>query len=200
MPCMTVSARTVATLTAISVAAGVVVTLACAFLPLMLVERGNGARIATIHRGVHGWWNARDEVFGMRWSNLQLMDETLSTPLDDGELPGWAEPPAPPYPEGPILRVGTLALGWPKPILRLRWTVATTKQNFPMPAEVDDQDTSIVYAAEDFMQRNRAGGPQERTVLWSGALFNTAMFAIATGALIRLGLGFTRRAAPAAAR
>lgn len=196
---MTVSARKVASLTAIAIAVGILATLACAFLPVLLVERGHGARITTVHRGSHGWWNARDEVFGMQWSNLQLMDETLSSPLDDGELPAWAEPPPPPYPEGPILRVGTLALGWPKPVLRLRWTVATLKQNFPMPAEIDDQDTSIVYAAEDFMQRNRGGGPQERTVLWSGALFNTAMFACVAAALLRIGLRFTRRAAQAAA-
>ncbi|MFZ9880349.1 MAG: hypothetical protein ACO3QC_02980 [Phycisphaerales bacterium] len=196
---MTVSARKVASLTAIAIAVGILATLACAFLPVLLVERGHGARITTVHRGSHGWWNARDEVFGMQWSNLQLMDETLSSPLDDGELPAWAEPPPPPYPEGPILRVGTLALGWPKPVLRLRWTVATLKQNFPMPAEIDDQDTSIVYAAEDFMQRNRGGGPQERTVLWSGALFNTAMFACVAAALLRIGLRFTRRAAQAEA-
>jgi len=196
---MTVSARKVASLTAIAIAVGILATLACAFLPVLLVERGNGARITTVHRGSHGWWNARDEVFGMQWSNLQLMDETLSSPLDDGELPAWAEPPPPPYPEGPILRVGTLALGWPKPVLRLRWTVATLKQNFPIPAEIDDQDTSIVYAAEDFMQRNRGGGPQERTVLWSGALFNMSMFACVAAALLRIGLRFTRRAAPAAA-
>lgn len=196
---MTVSARKVASLTAIAIAVGILATLACAFLPVLLVERGNGARITTVHRGSHGWWNARDEVFGMQWSNLQLMDETLSSPLDDGELPAWAEPPPPPYPEGPILRVGTLALGWPKPVLRLRWTVATLKQNFPIPAEIDDQDTSIVYAAEDFMQRNRGGGPQERTVLWSGALFNMSMFACVAAALLRIGIRFTRRAAPAAA-
>ncbi|MFZ9913749.1 MAG: hypothetical protein ACO3IB_00215 [Phycisphaerales bacterium] len=196
---MTVSARKVASLTAIAIAVGILATLACAFLPVLLVERGHGARITTVHRGSHGWWNARDEVFGMQWSNLQLMDETLSSPLDDGELPAWAEPPPPPYPEGPILRVGTLALGWPKPVLRLRWTVATLKQNFPIPAEIDDQDTSIVYAAEDFMQRNRGGGPQERTVLWSGALFNTAMFACVAAALLRIGLRFTRRAAQAEA-
>lgn len=196
---MTVSARKIASLTAIAIAVGILATLACAFLPVLLVERGNGARITTVHRGSHGWWNARDEVFGMQWSNLQLMDETLSSPLDDGELPAWAEPPPPPYPEGPILRVGTLALGWPKPVLRLRWTVATLKQNFPIPAEIDDQDTSIVYAAEDFMQRNRGGGPQERTVLWSGALFNMSMFACVAAALLRIGLRFTRRAAPAAA-
>lgn len=196
---MTVSARKIASLTAIAIAVGILATLACAFLPVLLVERGNGARITTVHRGSHGWWNARDEVFGMQWSNLQLMDETLSSPLDDGELPAWAEPPPPPYPEGPILRVGTLALGWPKPVLRLRWTVATLKQNFPIPAEIDDQDTSIVYAAEDFMQRNRGGGPQERTVLWSGALFNMSMFACVAAALLRIGIRFTRRAAPAAA-
>ncbi len=196
---MTASVRRIAASIAIPAAIGLLATLACAFLPPLFIERGNGARITTIHRGVHGWWNSRDAVFGMWWSNLQLMDETLSSPIVDGELPAWAEPPPPPYPEGPIYRVATLALGFPQPILSLRWTVSTTKQNFPMPAALDDQDTSIVYAAEDFLQRNRAGGPGERRILWGGVLVDTACFAACAWAMIARARRVTRRAASAAA-
>lgn len=160
-----------------SLALGLVATAATTYLPLVAVERGHGARIAMVTRGVHPWWNARDEVFGVRWSNLQLIDPPLATPTRVGELPGWAEPPEPPFPESAILRVGTLAAGWPMPVLRARWTVATRARNFPVPAEVDDQDTSIRYATESLLTGGRGGGPEDRSILATGAMLNTAIYA-----------------------
>ena len=176
-------------------------TAAMAYLPIYLVDRGQGARITTIHRGTDSWFNARDEVFGLRWSNLQLIDQPLSSPINDGELPAWAEPPPPPHPAGPLFRVGTLASGWPLAVIRARWSIATLDRNFPVGAELDDQDTSIYYAAEDFMKGNRAGGPDELNILWGGALANFAIFALAASVLIDLRIRVvTRRAAAAAAR
>jgi hypothetical protein len=53
-----------------------------------------------------------------------------------------------------------------------------------VPAELDDQDTSIYYAAEDFMKGNRGGGPDEVAVIWSGAVANAAIYAAAAWVLI----------------
>lgn len=167
----------VGTRLAIALAVGVAATAAGVWIPLLRLERGQGGRITTIYRGTDGWFNARDEVLGLRWSNLQRMEIPLNSPLDEGELPGWAEPPPPPYADTPMLRIGTLAAGWPLPAWRMRWVVSRLDQNFPMPAEVDDQDTSIVNAAEDAIRGTRAGGPSERGILWPGALGNTALFA-----------------------
>lgn len=187
--------------TLLAAVVGAAATGAMTYLPIYLVDRGQGARITTIYRGTDGWYNARDEVFGLRWSNLQLIDQPLTSPIDEGELPAWAEPPPPPHPEGPLLRVGTLASGWPFPVIRARWSIATLDRNFPVGAELDDQDTSIYYAAEDFMKGNRAGGPDEVTVLWGGALANFAIYA--TAAWVLLGLRarvVIRREAAAGAR
>ena len=96
---------------AIALVIGAVATAATTRLPLHLVDRGHGGQIRTVHRGVHAWWHARDHAWGLRWSNLQLIDPPLSTPVWEGELHGWEEPPAPPYPAAQIYRVGTLASG-----------------------------------------------------------------------------------------
>lgn len=162
-----------------ALALAIVATLAATYLPLAAVERGRGAQVATVVRGVHSWWNARDAVFGVRWSNLQLIDPPLASPTRLGELPSWAEPPEPPFPEAAILRVGTLAAGWPFPTLRARWTVTTRARNFPMPAEVDDQDTSIRYATESLLTGARGGGPEEKSILWAGVVGNLILFGTA---------------------
>ncbi|MEY3142587.1 MAG: hypothetical protein RLY21_1080 [Planctomycetota bacterium] len=178
---------------------GAAATAAMAYLPIYLVDRGQGARITTIYRGTESWFNARDEAFGLHWSNLQLVDQPLSSPITEGELPAWAEPPPPPHPEGPLVRIGTLASGWPFPVVRARWSIATLDRNFPVGAELDDQDTSIYYAAEDFVKGNRAGGPDEVTILWGGALANFAIFALAVSVLIDLRIRIVTRRATAAA-
>jgi hypothetical protein len=167
-----------------AVVAGTAATAAMTYLPIYLVDRGEGAQITTIYRGTDGWYNARDKTFGVAWSNLQLIDQPLTSPITEGELPSWAEPPPPPHPQGPLLRIGTLASGWPFPALRARWTITSLDRNFPVPAELDDQDTSIYYAAEDFMKGNRGGGPDEVAVIWSGAVANAAIYAAAAWVLI----------------
>lgn len=172
--------------TLLAAVVGAVATGAMTYLPIYLVDRGQGARITTIYRGTDSWFNARDKAFGLAWSNLQLIDRPLTSPITDGELPAWAEPPPPPHPEGPLLRIGTLASGWPLPALRARWTIVTLDRNFPVPAELDDQDTSIYYAAEDFMKGNRSGGTAEVTVLWGGALANFAIYTAAAWLLLGL--------------
>lgn len=189
---------------AVALAIGLVAAAVSTFMPIYLVERGNGARIETIHRGVHGWWHARDQVFGLRWSNLMLIDPPLSSPVWDGELFGWEEPPPPPYPQAQFIRIGTLAAGWPLPAVSMRWTVTTTTRSFPVPAELDDGDTSIVYAAESALTGNRGGGPDEVRVLWLGAVFNVIFYAAVVVGPIALARrfvrgDFTRRAASAAA-
>jgi hypothetical protein len=68
--------------------------------------------------------------------------------------------------------------------------VDTPKQAFPMPAELDDQDTSLSNAAEAFLGM-RPGGPYERTILWGGALWDTVFF----GALSLVALGVVRQLA-----
>jgi hypothetical protein len=40
---------------AVAVMLGVAATALSTWLPLFMVERGNGAQVRTIHRGVHGW-------------------------------------------------------------------------------------------------------------------------------------------------
>lgn len=185
----------------VAVVVGAAAATAMSYLPIHLVDRGQGARSTTIFRGSDVWTNARDEAFGLAWSNLQLRDQQLLSPVNEGELPAWAEPPAGPHPEGVILRIGTLASGWPFPAIRMRWTVTTTEQNFPVFAEVDDQDTSIYYAAEDIRKGNRAGGPDEVKVLWGGALANAAIYALAAWVLLGVRARLvTRREAAAPAR
>jgi hypothetical protein len=173
----TSSARSRVIRIAVALAIGLVATAVATYLPMYMVERGQGATVGTIHRGVHGWWHARDRVFGLRWSNLMLIDPPLSTPLWDGEIHGWEEPPPPPYPAAQFLRIGTLAAGWPLPALRMRWTVTSMTRSFPVPAELDDADTSIVYAAESALTGSRGGGPEQVEVLWFGAIFNVVVFA-----------------------
>lgn len=191
---------------AVALAVGVVATAVSTFMPIYLVERGRGAKVETIHRGVHGWWHARDQVFGLRWSNLMLIDPPLSTPVWDGELHGWEEPPPPPYPtDVQFLRIGTLASGWPLPAVSMRWTVTSTTRSFPVPAEVDDQDTSIAYAAESALTGSRGGGPDEVRVLWVGAVFNVIFYGAVVIGPVRLARrfmrgDFTRRAGTEAAR
>jgi hypothetical protein len=180
--------------------AGAVATVAMTYLPIHQVNRGQGARQATIFRGEHVWASARDEVFGVRWSNLWLHDERLLSPVSDGELPSWAEPPPGPYPDGVMYRVGTLASGWPFPSLRARWIVTDVSRNFPVRADVDDQDTSIFYAADDFVNGNRGGGPTEVGILWKGALADFAIYAAAAWLLlgVRARLVIRREGAAAA--
>lgn len=180
---------------ALALIVGAAATVVMTYLPIYLVDRGQGAVITTVYRGTDRWFCARDEVFGLRWVNLQLMDEPLTTPLDDGALPAWAEPPRGPHPSAEMFRVATLASGWPLASMRMCWTVRTTNQNFPVPAELDDQDTSIYYAAEDFVKKNRGGGPGEVTVLWGGAVADFAAYTAAAFVLLKvLGLGRKRAA------
>lgn len=169
---------------------GLAATALSTWLPMYMVERGNGAQTRTVHRGVHGWWHARDRVFGLRWSNLMLIDPPLSSPVWEGELDAWEEPPPPPYPtEVQFLRIGTLAAGWPLPAISMRWTVTAMNRSFPVPAELDDADTSIVYAAESALTGNRGGGPDEVRVLWFGAIFNVVFY----GAVVVGPIGLARR-------
>ena len=186
----TSSARSRVIRIAVALVVGLAAAAVSTYLPMYMVERGGGATIGTIHRGVHGWWHARDRVFGLRWSNLMLIDPPLSTPLWDGEVSGWEEPPPPPYPAAQFLRIGTLAAGWPLPALRMRWTVTSMTRSFPVPAELDDADTSIVYAAESALTGTRGGGPEQVEVLWIGAVFNVVFYA----AVVVGPVGLLRRA------
>jgi hypothetical protein len=155
---------------------GAVATVASTLLPMLLLDRGSGCRSTTVFRGTDGWFVARDEVFGLRWVNLQHMSLQLLSPVEVGALPPWAEPPTDPHRTHELLRVATLATGWPQPAYRFRWVIEGHRQNFPMPAELDDQDTSIIYAVEDVFRGTRGGGPTEQGVLWPGALANLAAF------------------------
>ncbi|MFM1868139.1 MAG: hypothetical protein RL591_1547 [Planctomycetota bacterium] len=171
---------------AAAVVFGVIATALMTYVPLQQVDRGRGAQIRQIYRGEYAWVNARDEAFGLAWSNLQLSPTRMTTPLTDGDLPSWAEPPPPPYPDVQFLRIGTLASGWPFPTVAFRWTVTTTKRNFPIHAELDDGNTSISHAAESVLTGGRGGAPEERRVLWVGALANVATFATAAFLLLTL--------------
>ena len=186
---------------AVAFVIGIAATALSTWLPIYMVERGHGAEARTVHRGVHGWWQARDHVTGLRWSNLMLIDPPLSSPIWEGVMFGWEEPPPPPYPTNvQFLRIGTLAAGWPLPALSMRWTVTRMDRSFPVPAELDDADTSIVYAAESALTGNRGGGPDEVVVLWTGAIFNVVFYGAVVVGPIALARRLTRRAASAAAR
>jgi hypothetical protein len=173
---------------------GVIATALMTYVPLQQVDRGRGAQIRQIYRGEYAWVNARDEAFGLAWSNLQLSPTRMTTPITDGDLPGWAEPPPPPYPDVQFLRIGTLASGWPLPIVAFRWTVTTTKRNFPIHAELDDGNTSISHAAESVLTGGRGGAPEERRILWVGALANVAIFAAAAFVVLTVVARVKRRA------
>ena len=179
---------------------GIVAMAAMTYLPMHLVHRGKGATVRTVYRGSNAWWHARDAVFGVRWSNLMLIDPPLSTPVWEGEMHGWEEPPPPPYPVAQFVRIGTLAVGWPLPTVAMRWTVTSTNQSFPVPAELDDADTSLPYAVESAMAGTRGGKPQERRLLWAGILFNVVFYGAVLVGPLALARRFTRRAASAAAR
>jgi len=184
---------------AIALVVGVVATAVTARLPMHLVDRGRGGEIRAVHRGLHAWWHARDHAWGLRWSNLQLIDPPLSSPVWDGEMHGWEEPPPPPYPEAQVYRVGTLASGWPLPVLRMRWSETDLRRPFPVPAELDDGDVSIWNATDSALHGSRGGPPKERIVLWTGAVFNTVFYAgvlVGPVALARRALrsGLARRA------
>lgn len=160
-----------------SLVIGLLTTVVMTIVPLFRADRGHGAQITQIYRGEWGWYRATDHAFGLDWSNLGLMQTTLTSPLFDGDLPAWAEPPAPPYPKVPYFRVGTLAAGWPLRTVVFRWIVSDPKQRFPIAAEVDDQDTSLGFAAENVLEGSRGGFPHERRVLWQGITLNTVVYA-----------------------
>lgn len=171
---------------AVAVVFGIMATALMTYIPLQRVDRGEGGKIRQIYRGEYAWVNAQDTAFGLAWSNLQLTPTRMTTALVDGELPKWAEPPPPPYPDVQFLRIGTLAVGWPLPTIAFRWTVTTTKRNFPIHAELDDGNTSISHAAESVLTGGRGGAPEERRMLWVGALGNIAIFATVVFAILRL--------------
>lgn len=160
-----------------SLVIGLLTTVAMTVVPLLRADRGHGAQITQIYRGEWGWYRATDHAFGLDWSNLGLMQTTLTSPLFDGDIPAWAEPPQPPYPKVPYFRVGTLAAGWPLRTVAFRWMVSDPKQRFPIAAEVDDQDTSLGFAAENVLEGSRGGFPHERRILWQGIAVNAAIYA-----------------------
>lgn len=201
--------RAAAVRMAVALAIGMAATALTTLVPLWWHERGHEAVRTSIYRGDTGWVYASDAVFAVRWANLQLLPERLLTPLDAGELPSWAEPPPPPYPATDLFRVATLAVGWPLPAVRARWVADDYAHAFPVPAEVDEGDTSLVYAAEDLLTGNRSGGPDEVGALWPGVAFNVLFFAAVWTGPVRLAIrvvrhlrggGVTRPAGAAAAR
>jgi hypothetical protein len=181
----------------IALVLGVVAMAGMTYLPMHLVHRGKGASVRQVRRGVHEWWHARDAVFGVRWSNLMLNDQPLSIPMWDGEMHGWEEPPPPPYPVAQFVRIGTLAVGWPLPTVAMRWTVTSTNQSFPVPAELDDADTSLPYAVESATTGRRGGKPQEIRLLWMGIAFNTVFYGAVLVGPLALARRLARRTAPA---
>lgn len=178
--------RGVALRAAAALAVGVSATAATTLVPLWWHERGRETQRTAIYRREYGWVFAYDEVFSVRWTNLQLLPERLLTPLDAGDIPSWAEPPAPPYSDTDLFRVATLAAGWPLPWLRARWVASEYTHAFPVPAEIDEGDTSLVYAAEDLLHGTRAGGPTELGVLWPGLLLDVLVFAALWAGPVRL--------------
>jgi hypothetical protein len=184
---------------AFALAVGIAATAATTLVPLWWHERGHGVQSTAIYRGQFGWIFAHDEVFSVRWTNLQLLPERLLNPLDAGDIPAWAEPPAPPYPETDLFRVATLAAGWPFPWLRARWVAAEYTHSFPVPAEIDEGDTSLVYATEDLLHGTRAGGPTETGILWPGLALDVAIFAAIWIGPVRLAWRAVRRARGAGA-
>lgn len=178
---------------AIALAVGLAATVGTTLVPLWWHERGHEAVRTSIYRGDTGWVYASDGVFAVRWANLQLLPERLLTPLDAGDLPAWAEPPPPPYPDTDLFRVATLAAGWPRPVLCARWVASDYTHAFPVPAEVDEGDTSLVYAAEDLLRGNRAGGPTELGVLWPGLAIDVLFFAAVWTGPVRLAIRVVRQ-------
>ncbi|MFM7261321.1 MAG: hypothetical protein ACKO3W_12030 [bacterium] len=168
----------------IALGLGIIATVLCVVLPLGRVDRGAGGQLRHVHRGEYEWFHATDHVFGLTWSNLQLAPTRMVTPLVEGELPSWGEPPPPPYPSVAFLRIGTLAAGWPFHAVAFRWMVTTTDRNFPAYAELDDGDTSIGSAAESVLTGGRGGPPNERRLLWPGLLADFAFYTLAAFALV----------------
>lgn len=182
----------------IALGLGVLATIAMTIYPLAAIDRGNTAKITTVYRGNHGWYHARDYAFGLEWSNLSLMSTTLSTPLFDGELPSWGEPPPPPYPQTPqipLYRLASLATGWPMRTMVFHWSVSSMTQSFPQQAERDDQNTSISNASEEVLGKRQSGGPYSSQVLWIGVVMNIAIYAAVVVGPIGLLLRFARYSA-----
>jgi hypothetical protein len=169
---------------AASIALGAILTAIFVALPILRVDRGSGGTIRRIYRGEHEWIHARDAAFGLDWPNLELAPTRMITPLVEGTLPAWAEPPSPPYPQVAFLRIGTLASGWPFRAVVFRWTVTTTTRSFPVNAELDDGDTSISSAAESVRTGGRGGPPDERRLLWPGLLANFGIFTVSALAIL----------------
>jgi hypothetical protein len=72
--------------------------------------------------------------------------------------------------------------------------VTTTKRNFPIHAELDDGNTSISHAAESVLTGGRGGAPEERRIVWAGALANVAIFAAAAFVVLTVVARVKRRA------
>jgi len=194
MPGMPTPLPRIAATLGLALVLGLAATVLCVVLPLGRVDRGAGGQLRHVHRGEHEWFQASDHAFGLSWSNLQLAPTRMVTPLVEGDLPAWGEPPPPPYPIVPYLRIATLAAGWPFHAVAFRWTVTTTDRNFPAYAELDDGDTSIGYAAESVLSGGRGGPPDERWLLWPGLLADLALFTLIAFTLASIVTRFPRRA------
>lgn len=122
------------------------------------------------------WLVARDQLRGVYWVNLERVSVPSTNPSLAVELvPRWAEAPTPMQAraiEGPLSRVGTLAVGWPFLCVARQWVEADPTQGFIPQVENDDDGSSTAKAAARFFD----SGPNTRAIVLPLGLVGNALF------------------------
>lgn len=125
-------------------------------------------------RGPQVWTGLGRRNAVVRWINLESVARLVNERAPDGELPDWAEPPAPE--DERTVRFGAVAAGWPLPVLTAHWTAIQLTEYFPPLASNEDSG----FAPRDALTRVFNGDPHA-TVRWHVGAFAANAGALAIG-------------------
>lgn len=147
------------------------------------------------------WLVARDQLRGVYWVNLERVTAPSINPLLSVVLvPNWADAPLAMQArrlDGPIARVGTLAVGWPFLAVARQWVEPDSTQGFIPRVENDDDGSSTAKAASRFFTAT----PDSRSIVIPlGLLGDVVVFGAAAAPFMSLGRWLTRRRASGVTR
>ena len=140
------------------------------------------------------WLVARDQLRGVYWVNLERVTAPSINPLLSVVLvPSWADAPLAMQArqlDGPIARVGTLAVGWPFLAVARQWVEPDSTVGFIPKVENDDDGSSTAKAAARFF----AAAPNSRAIpIPLGLMGDVLVFGAVAAPLVALGRRLTQR-------
>jgi hypothetical protein len=137
-------------------------------------------------RGAHVWTGLERRSAVVRWINLESVARLVNDRAPEGELPAWAEPPAPA--DERTVRFGAVAAGWPLPVVTGTWTAIQLTEYFPPLASNEDSG----FAPRDALTRIFEGDPHA-TVRWHLGAFAADAVALAIGWFVAIELAWALR-------